>query len=227
MHAARLALALTLLAAPGLALAQSAAPLAAPLAADEAVATASKAVAPSTNPAPAVTVAPSRPMTTQQQVDAWLAPPQAVDPAYRDEDASPGPQAREIDGVVSATIGTGGYRSAYVSTVIPLGETATLGLAVGQTDYGKNPRYVLGYGADYGYGQRLSSGLIGDGRHPGRVARGGKSQSLAVSLAFGQDRQDRIEGCAPGFRDGGRYIEPLWVTEMRGDHGVCPASTLP
>ena len=202
---------------------------AAPLAADEAVATASKASAPSTSPAAAVTVAPSRPMTTQEQVDAWLAPPQAVDPAYRDAAEAPDGEARKIHGVVSATVGTGGYRSAYVSTLIPLGETATLGLAVGQTDYGKNPRYVPGYGADYGYGygRGLDSGLIGGGRHLGRIARGGKSQSLAVSLAFGQDRQDQIEGCAPGFRDGGRYVEPLWVTEMRADHGVCPASIAP
>lgn len=220
MHAARLALALTLLAAPGLALAQTAAPLAAPLAADEAVATASKAVAPATSPALPVAVAPSRPMTTQEQVDAWLAPPQAVDPAYRDEDA-PNREPRQVHGMVSATIGTGGYRSAYVSTVIPLGETATLGLAVGQTDYGNTARYIDGYGAGYGYDQGPYAGVIGGGRHAGRLARGGKSQSVAISLAFGQERDAGDSDCAPGFRVDGRYVEPLWVAGMRDKRLVC------
>ncbi len=102
---------------------------------------------------------------------------------------------RTIHGGAGVSVGTGGYSSAYVYSLIPIGETGTLGIAYSQTDFGKTG------GRYYGYGRGL---------------RGGKSQSIAVSLDMTGDDLDAPDTCAPGFRDGGRYIEPVWVTHMNG-----------
>ena len=121
---------------------------------------------------------------------------------------------RPIHGVAGVSIGTGGYSSAYVAPDIPVGDRGTLGVAVSQTDYGNNPVY---YGRDYGYGYGRGYGY-GYGYGRGGWARGGKSQSIALSLDMTGDRNggpDTPEGCAPGFRDNGRYVEPVWVTRMR------------
>lgn len=128
---------------------------------------------------------------------------------------------RQVHGEVGVSVGTGGYRSGYVSSLIPIGETGTLGVAVSQTNFGKHGGY--GYG---GYGDYGGYGGYGYGWGP----RGGTSQSLALSLDMrgggGRSRSDTPEGCAPGFRDGDRYVEPVWVTEMRGDKS-CPAAARP
>ncbi|WP_201721637.1 hypothetical protein [Caulobacter sp. B11] len=124
MHAARLALALTLLAAPGLALAHRH-PLGRRRGRGHRF---ESGLRRPPSPALPVAVAPSGPMTTQEQVDAWLAPPRpSIRPTATRTPRIASP-ARST-AMVSATIGTGGYRSAYVSTVIPLGETATPGPA--------------------------------------------------------------------------------------------------
>ena len=175
--------------------------------------------------------AKAKPISTDDQVAAWLssAPPVgregALDYAERprldvngyplDKDGK-----RQVHGEVGMSVGTGGYRSGYVSTLIPIGETGTLGVAVGQTDYGK-------HGGGYGYGG-YGAGYGGYGYGYGYGRRGGTQQSLALSLdlrggASGRT-SDTPEGCAPGFRDGDRYVEPVWVIQMRGDRG-CAAAT--
>jgi hypothetical protein len=45
------------------------------------------------------------------------------------------PEKRAIHGEVGAAMGTGGYRSAYAVTVIPIGETGELGIAVGESRF--------------------------------------------------------------------------------------------
>ncbi|MCR6658601.1 MAG: hypothetical protein NVV72_04375 [Asticcacaulis sp.] len=161
----------------------------------------------------------TKPLTTEEQVAAWTARSPKISrddqndalwPVDDDDGAR-----RQVHGVASVTVGTGGYRSAYVSSLIPLGENGTLGIAVSQTDYGKNGGFgyygdPYGYD-DYGYG-------YGYGRGWGR--RGGTSQSVGLSLDMtGQNRSGAStpEGCAPGFRDGDRYVEPVWVTRMNGN----------
>jgi hypothetical protein len=124
---------------------------------------------------------------------------------------------------MGVSVGTGGYRSGYVSSLIPIGETGTLGVAVSKTDFGKHGGYGYGgYGSGYGYG-----GGYGYGWGP----RGGSSQSLALSLDMRgggkRAKSDTPEGCAPGFRDGDRYVEPVWVTEMRGDKSCTAAAERP
>ncbi|ESQ79838.1 hypothetical protein [Asticcacaulis sp. YBE204] len=152
---------------------------------------------------------------------------------------------RRVRTEVSASIGTGGYRSGYVATEIPVGETGTLGIAIGQTDYGKNnvlvyDRYGYGYDGygydDYGYpydgagyGRYGASYAGGYGYSYGRprVVRGGKTQSIAISLDFSGDKTNRSarKDCE-GFYDGGRYIEPVWATQMRGP-GKCATDEKP
>jgi hypothetical protein len=177
---------------------------------------------------------PPKAMTTDEQIAAFLATSPAVGlgdgtrgiTRVDDGEAEP----RKIHGSAGVTIGSGGYRSAYVSTLIPIGESSTLGLAYSQTDHGNNavfrPYDEFSYGGGYGGG---SLGAYGPGwdydglnlGRPGRWSRGGKSQSVAISLAVGGDRQRPPEGCAPAFRAGDRYIEPLWATQMRGTQNPC------
>lgn len=177
-------------------------------------------------PAPAATTA-TPPLTTQQQIDSFIysSPPMDQDhrgllpAALSDERDADG--KRKIHGSMGVSVGTGGYRSAYASALIPVGETTTVGIAVSQTDFGKHggfyadPYYGGGYYGGYGYGP-------GYGR-----ARGGSQQSVALSVMTGAGgRGDSTpEGCAPGFRDGGRYVEPMWVEGLRDGAHPCSAAT--
>jgi len=174
--------------------------------------------------APAVTAPPPRTLTTDEQIAEFL----ATSPALEGRDGLVGlgrsdeETVRKIHGSAGVTVGTGGYRSAYVSTLIPIGETSTLGLAYSQTDHGNNA--VFHPYDDHGYGGHDRGGWNGDGvglGRPGYWGRGGKQQSLAVSLAVGGDRRSPPDGCAPAFRAGDRYIEPIWATQMRGQASPC------
>ena len=119
----------------------------------------------------------------------------------------------EVHGSAGVSVGTGGYRSAYVSAVMPVGDNGMLGIAVSHTDYGKNALPYYGYGRrGYGYGYG---------------SRGGSADAFSLSYMNLGDDDDQAtpEGCAPGFRDGsGQYMEPLWVTRMNGDRD-CQAAT--
>ncbi|MDC7682503.1 hypothetical protein PQU92_04400 [Asticcacaulis sp. BYS171W] len=159
---------------------------------------------------------------------------------------------RRIRTEMGVSIGTSGYRSGYVATEIPIGETGTLGIAIGQTDFGRNgvlvyDDYDYGYGG-YGYGYGYDSygapydggyGRYGASYGPGyaygpgygygrpRLMRGGKTQSIAISLDFSGDKTNsRSRKDCEGFYDGSRYIEPLWATQMRGP-GKCATDEKP
>lgn len=174
--------------------------------------------------APTTVPAPSRPLTTQEQIAAFLAetPAPSYDngargllPADRDEDGK-----RKVHGSMGVSVGTGGYRSAYASALFPVGENTTVGVAVSKTDFGKHGGFYadpyLGGGYGYGYGP------YGYGRQ-----RGGSRQSVALSIMTGSSgaADDTPEGCAPGFRAGGRYVEPLWVEGMRDGAHPCGATS--
>jgi hypothetical protein len=175
----------------------------------------------------------AKPVSTQDQISAWVAeaPPIEGGPLgyapRADLDVNGYPLdkdgKRQVHGEVGVSVGTGGYRSGYVSSLIPIGETGTLGVTVGQTDFGKHGG-GYGYGGYGGYGGGYGAGY-------GWGPRGGTSQSLALSLDMRgggkRSRSDTPEGCAPGFRDGERYVEPVWVTEMRGDKSCAAASERP
>ena len=137
----------------------------------------------------------STPMTTDEQVKAWLAnaPKLEHTPTSDAMDDTGTPAPRQIHGSAGVAVGSNGYSSAYVSSLIPIGKDSTLGLAVSQTDYG---------------GGTLDHGRI-------RLPKG-RSQSVAVSLQLGNAQGDVPADC-PGFMDGGRYIEPVWVSRLHPD----------
>ena len=89
-------------------------------------------------------------LTTDQQIDRWIATrdPEAkpYEHALDDRDA---PGERKMHGEFTAGIGTGGYRDFGMSVQLPIGETGTLGLSYRQTE---NDIYGSRYG-DYGYGR--------------------------------------------------------------------------
>jgi hypothetical protein len=201
--------------------------IAAPNGDDEVIATAQakptpEALKAAAQPTPVATPAASKPLTTQEQIAAFLAEtptpryddgPRGLLPADRDEDGK-----RKVHGSMGVTVGTGGYRSVYASGLFPVGENTTVGVAVSKTDFGKHGGFYADpyYGGGYGYGG------YGYGR-----TRGGSQQSVALSVITGNSSKanDTPEGCAPGFRAGGRYVEPLWVAGMRDGAHPCDASS--
>ena len=153
----------------------------------------------------------------QDQTIAWLGSRSAV----ADKPVADTPKAESlVHGSAGVSVGTGGYRSAYATAVMPVGDSGMLGIAVSHTDYGKNalPYYGYGYGRDYGRG-----GWDG-------YARGGHADSFGLSyMNVGDDDRgpSAPDGCAPGFRDrDGRYVEPVWVTQLNGGK-TCEAGVTP
>lgn len=170
----------------------------------------------------------TKPVNTQAQVLAWLAGSPSVDHRTSDSTSDyamqPGDDAnakRKIHGSMGASIGTGGYRSVYATALIPVGDNGTLGIAVSQTDFGKNNVYGYGGYRGYGYGR-------GYGGYGGYGHRGGTSTSVGLSFATSDDDNlsDPPAGCAPGFYNGGRYIEPVWVSQMHGS-AACDTADQP
>ncbi|WP_332769339.1 hypothetical protein [Phenylobacterium sp.] len=83
---------------------------------------------------------PSAAADTAAQIDRWIAEaPQPVDEPTVD-------QRRRIHGEVGVAVGTGGYRSGYLVSVMPLGETGSLTLAISQTKNGRGYYYDHGLG---------------------------------------------------------------------------------
>lgn len=89
---------------------------------------------------------------------------------------------RRVRGSAGASIGTGGYRSGYVAGEFPVGETGTVGVMYGETDYGDNPAF--GPYGHYGSHYRAHDMLDRYAYSHGGVMRGGKQKSLAVSVDF-------------------------------------------
>ncbi|BBF81702.1 hypothetical protein [Asticcacaulis excentricus] len=205
---------------------------------DEIVATNRPKVALDT-PAPAASVTPvtaeDTAKATQAQVlstlDGTRTPDRRQPTSWGRDDTDSGPQKRQIHGEAGVSIGTGGYKSAYVATLIPVGETGTLGIAYSQTDHGNNG-YIYGdpygYGYGPGYGHYGASAYDPYGYGYGRgygYARGGTSKSLSISLDFsdrGKDR-DRDEDC-DSVRYEGAIGDPIWGG-YRPSRRVCTKTT--
>lgn len=140
--------------------------LALPLACGPALATEPPADAP-TATAPAASADPG----VADQIAAYLRDSPVVqlptdgEPVGVTSSAAP----RQVHGVVDVAVGSHGYRSVYVRSDLPVGQTGTLSIAVGET----RGRGYGAYGYGYGYG---GPGLGGFGR----------GQSLAVGLSLGE-----------------------------------------
>ena len=157
---------------------------------------------PAAVPAPGATApkpaSDSKAMTTDEQIQAWVRDAPQIDHAPPSGDADTlqadgTPAPRQIHGSAGVAIGSNGYSSAYVSSLIPVGKDSTLGIAVAQSNWG-------GTTVDHGK-YRLPKG---------------RSQSVAVSLQLGNGNAAVPDGC-PGFMDGGRYVEPVWWSRLHPD----------
>jgi hypothetical protein len=95
------------------------------------VATPEAAPARTETPAPE---APLRPMTTAEQIDAFIKnSPAAKVEAGALADAAITPD-RRVHGEVSVGIGTHGYRSVHMRTEMPVGKSGWISLSAGQTE---------------------------------------------------------------------------------------------
>lgn len=95
---------------------------------------------------PVATASGAAPPTVAEQIDAYL----KTSPVLQADDGQvQGVTARDDrkpHGVVQVGVGTGGYRSIYVRSDMPLGETGRLSVAFEDTRYGR------GHGPVYGGG---------------------------------------------------------------------------
>ncbi|HZZ69550.1 MAG TPA: hypothetical protein VFE18_15360 [Phenylobacterium sp.] len=153
------------------------------------------------SPSAPVATAPATaaPLSTAEQIDNYLkTSPTTALPQDSAAGVTSSEEPRKIHGVVDVAAGSNGYRSAFVASELPVGKTATVTIAVGQTRF--------------------------DGRTDGRFARdrlsGGGRQALGLSFDGGGDptslrcRQAAADGAVnldPRF-GGGRACRPLDVT---------------
>lgn len=139
--------------------------------AQEAISTAPVAPSATTPSTVAKVAAPPTSADTAAQIDSWIkkAPPVDLDDGAPDG-VTTSQAPRKVHGEVGVTVGSGGYRSAYAVSVMPIGETGTLTLAVSEAKGGRRG----GYGYGYGYGG------------PGFGRFGGDHSSFALGLALGE-----------------------------------------
>jgi hypothetical protein len=142
---------------------------------------------------------PSR--SVAEQIDQYLATSPAVElPPERAPGVIPSQEEyeRQIHGEVSVAVGTGGYRSAYIRSDIPVGKNGTVSIALSET---KNGRGYGGYG--YGYG---GYGAYGYGPYDGLgYAPYGDSRSVGIGVflpggagatsALGPNGREHAAGC--------------------------------
>ncbi|TAL32908.1 hypothetical protein [Phenylobacterium sp.] len=96
--------------------------------------------------------ATAAPVSTSDQIDAFIRSSPAASVAEPGEVSGVvARDDRKVHGEVSVGVGTGGYRSVYVRTDMPLGETGRLSLAFEDTRYGRSGgpygHYPYGAGA--------------------------------------------------------------------------------
>jgi hypothetical protein len=118
---------------------------------------------------PAAPAAAAEPASVADQIDTYMRSSPAL---ALPREAAPGvtssAEPRKVHGEASIAVGTGGYRSVYVRSDLPVGKTGTLSIAVQDSrSNGRHGGFYDGYGGrfgGYGYnGQSLGIGLaLGD-----------------------------------------------------------------
>ena len=124
------------------------------------------------------------PISIADQIDTYLkTSPSAQIAKDRALGVTPGgEEPRAIHGVVDVAVGTSGYRSAYVRSDIPVGQTGTLSIAARETQFnGRGGRGVWGRGFGGPYG-------------------GGDHQSLSIGLALGGAGESALDSHDPRCR---------------------------
>ncbi|HEX3363707.1 hypothetical protein [Phenylobacterium sp.] len=108
---------------------------------------------------------PSAPVTTADQIDNYLkTSPALALPKDALGGVVSGDAPRQVHGVVDVSVGSNGYRSAFVASEIPVGKTGTATIAVGETRF--NGRGFAGGPGYRGGSQNLALGLALGGADP-------------------------------------------------------------
>ena len=92
-------------------------------------------------------------LSTDEQIDRWIATRSAADPLWAE--AADGPMDdRKIHGQVTFGVGTGGYLDYGAAVSLPIGEASRLDITYRQVEngYGYGGYGFDGYGYDRGYG---------------------------------------------------------------------------
>ena len=157
---------------------------------------AAAAAAPTPVAAPAPTAQDATPhgMTTEEQIQRWLAARERT-PSFEEAVAAAPADDREIHGMVEAGIGTGGYRSYGAAVSVPVGENGRLDLAYRE---GRNQPYYWGYPGAFGPSYGPTYGL---GRYRGYD--GGDSRTLSMGFSWSKDRDDARDSWPISPRRGG------------------------
>lgn len=141
---------------------------------------------------------PSAPNSTADQIDTYLkTSPALALPKDALGGVVSGDAPRQVHGVVDVSVGSNGYRSAFVASEIPVGKTGTATIAVGETRF--NGR---GWGAP---------GYRGGGPY--------NSQNLALGLALGGATAPTGLRCRQAVGPGAAMFEPRF-----NDDRNCPAA---
>ncbi|HEY2751237.1 hypothetical protein [Phenylobacterium sp.] len=101
------------------------------------------------------------PPSVTEQIDNYLkTSPAAELPRETASGVTPGSEPRKVHGVVDVSVGSGGYRSAYVASEIPIGKTGAASIAVGETNFGNRfggSRFAPYASQSLGLGLRFSN----------------------------------------------------------------------
>ena len=126
--------------------------------------------------------------STDAQIAAWTQTPDAAAADGANKAGIVEIQPRQIHGEAGVSIGSNGYRSGYIATDIPIGKDSDLGIAVGESQI--KPKH---------FGTQTD-------------------KSLAISLNIGSGDLGGTVNCrSPTVAMDGRYLEPVWVSHMRGE----------
>ena len=118
-------------------------------------------------------------LTTDEQIDRWLASRSVDDTPYARDRGEPLDDGLP-HGEVSVSVGTGGYRDYGATVSLPIGEHGRLSLSYRQTENGYpygGYGYGYGYGDGYALGQSYGGAAFDDGGYvfpgyrPGAAAR--------------------------------------------------------
>jgi hypothetical protein len=125
---------------------------------------------------------------TDAQIAAWTQTPDGAAADGANKAGIVEIQPRQIHGEAGVSIGSSGYRSGYITTDIPIGRDSDLGIAVGEEQI--KPKH---------FGTQTN-------------------KTLAISLNIGSGDLGGTVNCrSPTIAMDGRYLEPLWVSHMRGE----------
>ncbi|MDB5427361.1 MAG: hypothetical protein JWR47_1933 [Phenylobacterium sp.] len=107
----------------------------------------------------ATAAAAGAPPSVAEQIDNYLktSPAAALPKDGASGVISGSEEPRKVHGVADVSVGTGGYRSAYVRSDFPVGKTGTVSIAVEDTQFGN--RFGGRYGGQFAPGSRQSFAL--------------------------------------------------------------------